>query len=57
MRLIIEPDYASVSKWAAHYVASRINAAHPTEAKPFVSWDAPLDRHHWACTANSSSHE
>jgi glucosamine-6-phosphate deaminase len=36
MRLIIEPDYASVSKWAAHYVASRINAAHPTEAKPFI---------------------
>src|SRR5574344_285540 len=36
MRLIIEPDYASVSKWAAHYVASRINAAKPTEAKPFI---------------------
>lgn len=36
MRLIIEPDYTSVSKWAAHYVASRINAAKPTEAKPFV---------------------
>jgi glucosamine-6-phosphate deaminase len=36
MRLIIEPDYESVSKWAAHYVASKINAAKPTEAKPFV---------------------
>ena len=36
MRLIIEPDYESVSKWAAHYVASKINAARPTEAKPFV---------------------
>lgn len=36
MRLIIEPDYESVSKWAAHYVASKINAARPTEVKPFV---------------------
>ncbi|MBQ9576669.1 MAG: glucosamine-6-phosphate deaminase, partial [Muribaculaceae bacterium] len=35
MRLIIEPDYENVSKWAANYVASRINAAHPTPEKPF----------------------
>ena len=29
MRLIIQPDYQSVSKWAAHYVAAKIKAAHP----------------------------
>lgn len=36
MRLIIEPDYARVSEWAANYVASQINAACPTPEKPFV---------------------
>lgn len=36
MRLIIEPDYANVSEWAANYVASRINEAKPTAEKPFV---------------------
>ena len=36
MRLIIEPNYEQVSAWAANYVASRINAAHPTPEKPFV---------------------
>lgn len=36
MRLIIEPDYAQVSKWAANYVAAQINAANPTPEKPFV---------------------
>ena len=36
MRLIIEPDYENVSKWAAAYVAARINEANPTEEKPFV---------------------
>lgn len=36
MRLIIQPDYQSVSKWAAHYVAAKIKAAHPTPEKPFV---------------------
>ena len=36
MRLIIEPNYATVSQWAAHYVASCINAAHPTAERPFV---------------------
>jgi len=35
MRVIINPDYASLSKWAANYVAARINAAHPTPEKPF----------------------
>ena len=36
MRLIIQPDYANVSQWAANYVASRINAFAPTEEKPFI---------------------
>ncbi len=30
MRLIIQPDYQSVSQWAAHYVAAKIKAANPT---------------------------
>lgn len=36
MRLIIEPDYAEVSKWAAAYVVSKIRKANPTAEKPFV---------------------
>lgn len=36
MRLIIQPDYALVSKWAAYYVASRILHFKPTAKKRFV---------------------
>lgn len=36
MRLIIQPDYNSLSQWAANYVVSKINAAQPTKDKPFV---------------------
>lgn len=36
MRLIIEPNYDLMSEWAANYVAAKINAAHPSEQKPFV---------------------
>ena len=36
MRLIIEPNYEQLSKWAANYVAAKINAAQPTPEKPFV---------------------
>ena len=36
MRVIIEPDYDALSKWAAKYVADRIMAFKPTEEKPFV---------------------
>lgn len=36
MRLIIEPNYQEVSRWAADYVAARINEANPTPEKPFV---------------------
>ena len=35
MRVIIEPDYESLSKWAANYVANRIKEANPTPEKPF----------------------
>ena len=36
MRVIIEPDYAKLSQWAADYVVAKINAAQPTAEKPFV---------------------
>jgi glucosamine-6-phosphate deaminase len=36
MRIIIEPDYDRVSKWAANYVTKRINEFNPTLKKPFV---------------------
>lgn len=36
MRLIIQPDYNSLSQWAANYVVAKINAAKPTADKPFV---------------------
>ena len=35
MRVIIQQDYAQLSKWAAEYVAAKINAADPTPEKPF----------------------
>lgn len=35
MRVIIEPDYDRMSKWAADYVAMRIKEANPTPEKPF----------------------
>jgi glucosamine-6-phosphate deaminase len=36
MRVIIQPDYERVSKWAAHYVAGKITEFAPTAEKPFV---------------------
>lgn len=36
MRLIIEPNYELVSKWAANYIARKINDFCPNESKPFV---------------------
>ena len=35
MRVIIEPNYERMSKWAADYVAMRIKEANPTAEKPF----------------------
>lgn len=36
MRVIIQPDYDTCSKWAADYVVYRINRFRPTAEKPFV---------------------
>ena len=36
MRLIIQPDYKNVSKWAANYIVKSINQFKPTQKKPFV---------------------
>jgi glucosamine-6-phosphate deaminase len=36
MRVIIEPNYEAASKWAANYVAKKINDFGPNESKPFV---------------------
>jgi glucosamine-6-phosphate deaminase len=36
MRIIIQPDYDRVSKWAANYVTKRINEFNPSMKKPFV---------------------
>ncbi len=36
MRLIIQPNYEMVSKWAAHYVARTINDFNPSESNHFV---------------------
>lgn len=36
MRLVIEPNYSDLSRWAGNYVAAQIIAANPTPEKPFV---------------------
>lgn len=36
MRVIITPDYAGMSQWAAQHIVERINAFNPTENKPFI---------------------
>ena len=36
MRVIIEPSYDLLSKWAANYVAKKINEFAPKESTPFV---------------------
>lgn len=36
MRLIIQPDYNSISKWSAYYVAGRIRYFKPSIDNPFV---------------------
>ncbi len=36
MRLIIEPDYEALSRWAGEYIIHKINAFHPSEEHPFV---------------------
>jgi glucosamine-6-phosphate deaminase len=36
MRVIIEPNFEKLSKWAANYIAEKINAVKPTAERPFV---------------------
>ena len=36
MRLIIEPNYETLSKWTANYIATKINKVNPSADKPFV---------------------
>ena len=36
MRVMIQKDYKSLSKWTATYIANRINNFNPTKNKPFV---------------------
>ena len=36
MRVIIQPDYDAMSKWAAHYIAHKIIKFGPKAGKPFV---------------------
>lgn len=36
MRVIIQPDYARLSAFAAEHIIKRINDAHPTAQRPFV---------------------
>ena len=36
MRLIIQPDYSTISEWVAEYISAKINAFKPTPDKPFV---------------------
>lgn len=50
MRLVIEPNYSDLSRWAGNYVAARINAANPTADNP-LCWAFPPAAHLWACTA------
>lgn len=46
MRLIIQPDYQSVSQWAAHYVAAKIKAANPTPEKGIATFTLFLFSQH-----------
>jgi len=36
MRMIIQQDYDTMSKWTAHYIVNKIKMFNPTPAKPFV---------------------
>ena len=58
MRLIIEPNYDDVSRWAANYVAARINEANPTPEHPFVlgcpTGSSPLGMYRELITLNKA---
>ena len=48
MRLIIEPNYEQLSKWAANYVAAKIKKANPTANHLY--WACLQALLPWACT-------
>mgnify|MGYP006956601370 CR=1 FL=1 len=50
MRLIIEPNYEQLSKWAAKLCSSEDQAANPTAEKPFVTGLAYRIFSRWVCT-------
>jgi len=58
MRLIIQPDYEALSKWAANYVGAKIVHAKPTEAKPFVlglpTGSSPIGMYNYLAELNRS---
>ena len=58
MRLIIQPDYESLSKWAAYYVASKIVNANKIEERPFVlglpTGSSPLGMYKYLTELNRS---
>ena len=60
MRLIIEPDYEKMSKWAANYVAKCINEAKPTAEKPFKlgcpTGSSPLGMYRELIALNKAEH-
>jgi len=50
MRILIHENYLSLSNWAAHYIAKRINDFDPTPEKPFVlglpTGSSPIGTYH-----------
>jgi len=36
MRIVIQPDYGSLSKWVANYVVDKINQFKPAKDKPYI---------------------
>jgi len=50
MRLILQPNYESASKWAANYLANRITLHQKNEKRPFVlglpTGSTPLGLYH-----------
>jgi len=50
MRILIHENYLSLSNWAAHYIAKRINDFDPTPEKPFIlglpTGSSPIGTYH-----------
>ena len=50
MRLIIEPNYEQLSKWAANYVAAKIKKANLAWQRNHLYWACLQALLPWACT-------